>query len=127
MYLDKTIPKISKIAILLIVAFLLNLLFSTLSTPFLTAFFGVGDFAQYKMSVSIATIVNLILGYLLNIIIAIWTYREAKKQNERPWTWTAFALFFGLLAVITFYLMLVVRELRALRIEIKGDEKDKEI
>jgi hypothetical protein len=101
MYLDKTIPKINKVAILLIIAFILNLLFSTLSTPFLTAFFGVGDYAQYKMSVSAATMVNLIFGYLLNIIVAIWKYREAKKQNERPWTWTAFALFFGLIAVIT--------------------------
>ena len=127
MNIDNTIPKIDKIAILLIIAFILNLLFSTLYTPFLTAFFSVSDYAQYKMNVSSATIVNLAFGYLLNIIIAIWTYREARKQNERPWTWTAFALFFGLIAVIAFYLILVIRELRILRTETKGNQKDREI
>ena len=127
MHLDDTIPKVSKVAILLIIAFILNLLFSTLSTPFLTTFFGVEDYAQYKMSVSTATIINLGFGYLLNIIIAIWTYKEAKKQNERPWIWTAFSLFFGLIAVIAFYLILVIRELRTLKMEIKANQKNREI
>lgn len=127
MDLNRTIPKIDKVAILLIVAFILNLLFSTLSIPFLTAFLSVGDYAQYKLSVSTATIINLIFGYLLNIIVAIWMYREARKQNERPWTWTVFALFFGLIAVIIFYLILVIHELRALRIEMKGNQQDSDI
>jgi hypothetical protein len=127
MHLDDTIPKVSKVAVLLIIAFILNLLFSTLSTPFLTSFFGVSDYAQYKMSVSVATIINLTIGYLINIVIAIWIYREAQKQNERPWIWTAFSLFFGLIAVIAFYLILVIRELRTLRMEIKANQKDREI
>jgi O-antigen/teichoic acid export membrane protein len=127
MHLDDTIPKVNKVAILLIIAFVLNLLFSTLLTPFLTAFLGMEDYAQYKMSVSTATIINLMFGYILNIIIAVWTYREAKKQNERPWIWTAFSLFFGLIAVIAFYLILVIRELRTLRMEIKTNEKQRDI
>jgi hypothetical protein len=42
------------------------------------------------MTISVATIVKLTLGYLLNIVLAIWTYREAKRQNEKPLMWTIF-------------------------------------
>jgi hypothetical protein len=127
MHLDDTIPKIDKIAVVLIIAFILNLLFSTLSTPFLTSFFGFSDHARYSLGVHTATIINLIFEYLLNIIIAIWTFREAKKQNERPWTWAVFALFFGLIAVVAFYLILVIRELRVSRTEPKGSQENREV
>lgn len=124
MHPDNTIPKVDKIAILIIIAFIINLLFSTVATPFLTAFFSAGDYAQYRLGVSTATIITLIFQYLLNIIIAIWTFREARRQNERPWIWAAFSLFFGLIAVIAFYLMLVIRELRSLRAELKANPQE---
>ncbi len=124
MNLNNSVPKISKIAILLVVAFVLNLLYSALSTSLLKVFFGPADYGEYLLNVSIASIVQFVLAYLVNIIIAVWAYREAKKQNEQPWIWAALALFFGLIAAVTFYLVLVVRELRELRTELKGDVKN---
>jgi hypothetical protein len=115
MDVNNAIPRIEKVAILLIVLFAVNLLFSTLSTPFLTTFFSSLDYAQYRLNVSVATIITGILHSIINIVVAVWMFNEARKLNERPWTWAAFALFFGLMAVVLFYLILVLRELRSLK------------
>jgi NhaP-type Na+/H+ or K+/H+ antiporter len=109
---NTTVPRIDTIAIVLIIAFLLNLSFQTLSPPFLKMFFGMEEFSVYNINVHIATIVNLTMAYLLNIVTAVWTYKEAKKQEERPLTWTVFALFFGLIAVVAFYLVLILKTLQ---------------
>jgi ACR3 family arsenite efflux pump ArsB len=127
MPLDDTIPKISKIAIFLIIAFILNVFTSSLFAPFLASQISRNEYATVSITTSIVNTISLILGFLLNIIIAVWINREAAKQNEERWIWTAFSLFFGLMAVVAFYLLLVIRELRALRTELKEMKKDAEI
>ena len=114
MNLGETIPKISSLAIILIILFILNIAGGYLITPYLTSIFGVEEYGQYSMTISVATIVKLTLGYLLNIVLAIWTYREAKRQNEKPLMWTVFTLFFGLIAIVLFYLFLLIKELKIL-------------
>jgi hypothetical protein len=120
---NNTLPNISKVAIVLMIAFILNLLFSALSTPFLASYFGIGDNVNYTLNVAAVTMISFAFQYLLNVVLAFWIYREAKKQNENPWTWAAFALFFGLIVVIAFYLILVIQEVRALRTELTAYRK----
>jgi hypothetical protein len=80
MYSGDTIPKMDKIAIVLIIAFILNLLFSTLSTSYLTALFGLSDYTQYSVSVHAATIINLIFGYLL---ISSLQYGHSERRKNK--------------------------------------------
>ena len=75
---------------------------------------GVEEYGQYSLTVNTATILKLALGYLLNIILAVWVYQESLKQNEKPLTWILFTLFFGLLAIILFYLFLLIKEVKLL-------------
>jgi len=123
MNLGESIPKISSIAIILIVLFILNIIGGYLITPYLTSIFGEEEYGQYSMTISVASIVKLTLGYLLNIVLSVWTYREAKKQNEKPIIWTVFTLFFGLIAIVLFYLFLLIKELKILNQKI--DNRDK--
>jgi len=122
MNLGESIPKISSLAIILIILSIVNITGGHLISPYLTSIFGVEEFSQYTMAVSVATIVNLTLGYLINIALAIWTYRESKKQNEKPLMWTVFALFFGLIAVVLFYLFLLIKELKTLNQKLDREE-----
>jgi O-antigen/teichoic acid export membrane protein len=114
MNVGERIPKINSIGIILIILFILNILGGYLITPYLTSIFGAEEFSQYSMTVSVASIVKLSLGYLLNIFLAVWTYREAKRQNEKPVMWTVLTLFFGLIAIVLFYLLLLIKELKIL-------------
>ncbi len=122
MNLGETIPKISSLAIILIILFLLNIAGGYLITPYLTSIFGAEEFGQYSMTISVATIVKLTLGSLLNIVLAIWTYRETKRQNEKPLMWTVFTLFFGLIAIVLLYLFLLIKELKILNQKIDNGE-----
>jgi NhaP-type Na+/H+ or K+/H+ antiporter len=126
--INTTIPKIDKIAVLLIAAFIINLGSTSLSTLFLGRLFNFNmtELNFYKLNVSVATMINMTIKYLVHIVISIWIFRETKKNNERPWTWAAFALFFGLIAVVTFYLILIIRELRSLRIELNESQSKDE-
>ena len=75
------------------------------------------------MNVSVASIVKGTLTVLVQVVVAIWTYREAKRQGERPFTWAAFALFFGLIAVVLFYLFLLIKELKQLnKVHVSSEE-----
>ena len=123
MNLGETIPKISSLAIILIILFILNIAGGYLITPYLTSIFGMEEYGQYSTTISVATIVKLTLGYLLNIVLAIWTYREAKRQNEKPLMWTVFTLFFGLIAIVLFYLFLLIKELKILNQKFDNGEK----
>ena len=114
MNLGESIPKINSIAVLLILAFILNMFGGYLLTPYLTMLFSPEEYGQYILGLNTASMIELVLSSILNIIVAIWTYREAKKQNERPLTWTVFSLFFGLIAVVLFYLFLLLKEMKKL-------------
>jgi hypothetical protein len=114
MNIGESIPKIDSIGIVLIILFILNIGGGPLMIPYLTSRFGVEEYSQYSMTISVASIVKLTLGYLLNIVLAIWTYREANKQNEKPIIWTVLTLFFGLIAIVLFYLFLLIKELKIL-------------
>jgi len=122
MNLGESIPKINSIAVILIILFILNITGGHLLTPYLTSIFGVEEYEQYSMTINVASIVKLTLGYLLNIVLAIWTFRETKKQNEKPLIWTVFVLFFGLIAIVLLYLFLLIKELKTLNKKLeKGD------
>jgi O-antigen/teichoic acid export membrane protein len=123
MKISDSIPKISSIAVILILLYLLNIFGGYLLSPYLTSIFGMEEYGQYTSAVSIATIVNLVLGFLLNIILSIWAYKETKKHNENPVTWAAFTLFFGLIAIVLFYLFLLINELKKLNQNL--DNRDK--
>jgi hypothetical protein len=114
MNLGESIPRINSIAIILIIIFIINIGSGFLLTPYLTSIFGGEEYFQYSFLINIATTVKLTLGYLLNIVLAVWTFREAKIQNEKPFIWTLFVLFFGLIAIVLFYLFLLIKELKIL-------------
>ena len=114
MNLKESIPKINSIAIFLIIAFILNIVGGYIITPYLTSIFSPENYMDYTLTVSYASIIKLTLGYLLNIILAFWTYKQAKNQNENPIIWAALTLFFGLIALVLFYLSILIKEIKKL-------------
>jgi hypothetical protein len=48
---------------------------------------------------------NVLPTILLNSAIAIWMFIESRRNNNSPYIWVLFALWFGLTAPILFYIM----------------------
>lgn len=122
MNIGETIPKINSIGIILIILFILNIAGGYLITPYLTSIFDVEEYSKYSLTIRVASIIKLTLGYILNIVLAIWTYREANKQNEKPIIWTVLTLFFGLIAIVLFYLFLLIKELKILNQKLENKD-----
>lgn len=114
MKLNDSIPKISSIAILLVVLYLLNAFGGPLLTPYFTAIFNSEEYYQYTNAVKTASIIDIGLSSVLNIVLSIWIFKQAKKQDEKPIVWTVFTLFFGLTAIVLFYLFLLIKEIKKL-------------
>lgn len=112
-----SLPGINKIAIALIIAFLVNMFFTPLLRPYLLSIFNAEEFAYYSLNIQVASIIGYSISYLVNIVVAIWVFSESGKQNESRWVWALFALFFGLIAVIAFYMMLLIKEFKLYREE----------
>jgi hypothetical protein len=126
MHRIQKIPRINRIAVLVIIAFSLNFLFATLSPHFLSRLLSMQEFANYTLNTSAWTLLSSAVRSLVNIILAVWIFKQARKLKEEPWTWAMLAIIFGLLSVIAFYLLLAVRELQVLNKKMSMKTKDVE-
>jgi hypothetical protein len=52
------------------------------------------------------------IGVILNILIAIWLFIVTRKNNQPSYPWVLLALFFGLIAVFTYYWRMIYLELK---------------
>ena len=57
---------------------------------------------------------------LVHICVAVWLFAMARENKKQPWAWFVFGFFFGLMAVILFYLTQVCDMVRG-RLEISGN------
>ena len=56
--------------------------------------------------IATATILFRSLPYLfIQIGVAIWLFRSARRSAQTPWVWALFGLSYGLVAAILFYVM----------------------
>ncbi|WP_407266841.1 hypothetical protein [Tenacibaculum maritimum] len=75
----------------------LQLSFDFMSSP--------GEIAELTLSV------QLIAGAI--IFLGIWLYKKSSLIEENKYTWLFFGLFFGIFAVILFYLVLIFKKIES--------------
>jgi hypothetical protein len=71
---------------------------------YILTMYGQRYYAEYKLQKEMIYIISTVISAGVNILLAFWIYRRAKDEGKEPLTWSALTLFFGLLAVILFYL-----------------------
>ena len=84
-----------------------------LSTHFLNMFGGAIIARLYSPEYVGVASVNLllmtsarsILLVIVNLVIGIWLFIQARQTKSTPWIWLLFGIFYGLIAAVLFYLL----------------------
>ena len=64
--------------------------------------------------------ISFFLFFIVNIGSTIWLYVESKNADLKAWIWSLFGLFFGLMAVLIFYLSAIYDHIRNAERNIQG-------
>jgi hypothetical protein len=104
---------IRHIAVPLIILFVIQTFFSSGISHYILTMYGQRYYAEYKLQNEMIYIISTVISAVVNILLAFWIYRRAKDEGKEPLTWSVLTLFFGLLAVILFYLDITYSHLRA--------------
>jgi hypothetical protein len=104
---------INCIALILIVLFIIQAFFSSAISHYVLTMYNKQFYAEFTLRGEMITIIASPVGAVVNILLACWIYRKAKEEGTEPLSWSALTLFFGLLAVILFYLDIIHRRLKS--------------
>ena len=106
---------IEKVAILLVILFVVRLLFGYGIGVGLARLLGPAEYGVYKFQLHLASSLQLILSAIVSICVAVWLYRDSKTAGMNPWVWAVFSLAYGLSAAILYFLIRVLQEIRCLK------------
>ena len=104
------LPKTNVLFLLVLIGFLLVAISSIFQIGF-GVFASNQETAQLSMSVKVITGIIIFFKSLLNIFLGIWLYKKSTLIEENKYTWFFFGLFFGIFAIILFYLILIFKKL----------------
>jgi len=85
--------EIESLALWYIPAFALTLIFSAIYSSYLKELMDMGQVTTGKSVVFASMVLNFI-GNIDNLVLGVWLFMQAKKENGKPILW----LFFGLVA-----------------------------
>ena len=114
---ESLMNKFEKIAILLVIAWLIALIFPFFADTIVLRFMTLEEYGALKSLQQVTLIAMSVITFLVQIVIGVWLYIDSKKKGNKPWVWLLFGFVFGINALILYYL-----------IEIKNsyfDENDK--
>jgi len=98
--------KIETLAFIVIVLYLLSFAAPLASNFFIAQTYTPTEVGQMRLSLQWVTMFKSILGVLVHIAIGEWLFFVARRERHAtPWIWCLFGLFFGLIAVILYYLI----------------------
>lgn len=116
-------PNLNVLVLLLVVGLILNSIAIYVdAVP--NFIFSPSEIGQYSIRTKIAITVTLLLKSVLNIIISIWLYQKAKTQNEHRFVWMIFGLFFGIIAIVLFYIIILTKEIKKLNKKFSNEDVD---
>ena len=94
--------RVEKLILILIACLVVSRIGIFLKDIYYAYYVGVGE--PTLQQTAIFKNISFILFSVVNMGSSIWLYIESKKAELRTWIWTLFGLFFGLMAVVIFYL-----------------------
>ena len=112
--------QIEKILVVILALTIISTVGAYLSSGLLVRFYGPAEYAQMSLFSKTVATIPLFFRILVNICVAAWLFVVAREHRAQPVLWFVFGIFFGLIAIVLFYL---IRIYDALSPELKGQEK----
>ena len=110
---QKELPNTGFLAVLLIIGLAITAI-GVLLDKIPAFILSPSELGNYSFRTGVAIISVLILKAGINIFIASWLYVKSGKQNENKLTWTVLGLFFGLVALVLFYFVILYKTVKEL-------------
>lgn len=102
--------KYEKLAIVALVIYLISILIRELAPP-LIGYFSSNEEFSYELILTLRIIVSVI-SFSINIVVAIWLYRVAKKERSIPWVWAMVGFIFGIMGGILYYVVRIYEKMK---------------
>lgn len=117
-HIENYVPKISKLLVVVILGLILS--FAGILLKFIVPYFmGTAEYGVFSLKSQMYLYVYTILLGIFNLFIAIWLCVKASKKEQAPFVWFLFGLFFGIIAIILFYLIILIEEVKTLNANFK--------
>lgn len=112
------IKVINRIALVLIVFWVLALLPNPITIFIVSKFYRI----QIEVFVQAHTAVINVINYLDKIVTGLWLFFQSRHTNSWRWVWVLLGLIYGISAVFLYFLI-QLRQEQKLNNEIQGEEK----
>ncbi|MBL3658880.1 oligosaccharide flippase family protein [Fulvivirga sediminis] len=107
------LPKVSWLFVILAIGLIISC--AQYIVPYIANnILGVASYGQYNAQLEILKYATIIIHFIFNIFISIWLINAAKSDKSKV-LWFFFGLVFGILAIILFYLHLLINQMRDLQ------------
>ena len=96
--------KVEWLALLVIILCILTHFLNWYGTGLIAKVYG-REFANISYAhLKLMTSARFLLLMIVNWVIGIWLFIQASRSKSTPWIWLLFGIFYGLIAVVLFYL-----------------------
>jgi uncharacterized BrkB/YihY/UPF0761 family membrane protein len=110
MVAERNMKNIEKLALLIIVLWVISLpLSSYVGLYLIPEHVSQAELPHLKHLTYIFSWVSIVIGKMVDIGIAIWLFSTARKDNASAWLWALLGLTSGVLAAVLYYLVRILR------------------
>lgn len=103
--------KLELSALFLIILLILINFLSFFGNSLIARLYGPQFIANTNFQLKLITSVRSILTTIVNLVVGIWLFIQARQSKGTPWIWLLFGMVYGLIAAVLFFL-LKIHELR---------------
>jgi uncharacterized membrane protein len=105
--------RLEKLAIIAMVLWLASLVLDPLLMFMAMRLGGTDAMATLTMSDIIPFSLKNLVDAAVHIAVAVWLFKQAKRDGNSPWIWTLFGLVFSIVAVIVYLLSELLQQLKS--------------
>jgi hypothetical protein len=97
--------KLEWLALLIIILHLLTHFLNMFGGALIARLYSPEYVGVISLHMLLMTSARSILSIIVNVVIGIWLFIQARQAKSTPWIWLLFGLFYGLIAAVLFYLL----------------------
>ncbi len=99
--------KLEHLALLLVILLMLTHFLSLFGTALIVRVYGREFMSASNAELKLITTARSLLSIIVNVIVGIWLFIQARQSGGTAWIWLLFGMVYGLVAVVLFFLLRV--------------------
>lgn len=110
--MDQTTKQVERLAVVLIIATVLTTVSSPITQMITMRMLSVSEVRSMTLEAHAMRWVQVMIAWLVNVALGVWLFLTAKRSGRAKWIWALFALTSGLGAVILYFILDLLDQLK---------------